>query len=135
MGWEHTTRDWLRREAPPPPGYPGYPSGSGRREGLWKLLLTLQRLVYPGNAGRRGTLALGSPPDYTLRMYPRASLFRFEGQGTLPWGRGLSAVPAQNACGCSRVHRLSHLLVSGNARWVSTVTGCLPSNTFAVAAY
>lgn len=65
IGWgEHLAG--ASPEAPPPPGCPGYPSGSGRWEGLWKLLLTLPRLVYPGNAGRQDTLANGSPPDCTL---------------------------------------------------------------------
>lgn len=70
--------------APPLPGYPGYLSGSSCREGLWKLLLRLQRLGSPRSAGRRDTLALGSPPDCTLRKYPGASRSQPAGSGCAP---------------------------------------------------
>lgn len=99
-------------EAPPPLGYPGYPSGSGRWEGLWKLLLTLQRLVFPGNAGRRDTRAIGSSPDCTLWMYPSASLFRLENQavpGTPSWPR----------LKCSSRPKCLYVLAFAGATWIN----------------
>lgn len=101
-------------EAPPPPGYPGYPPGSG----LWKLLLTLLGLGCPGSDGRRDTLAIASPLDCTL-IVPKslsvpASKPRLRPE-TLP-GRGYSAVPAQKAFGARICTDCSDLLVSRNTR-------------------
>lgn len=59
---------WARSSAPS--CYPGYPSGSSRREGLWTVA-QIRATAIPE------CWAVRLPPDCTLGKYPRASPCRF----------------------------------------------------------